>query len=294
MPTWIGRLSVVAFLCWIPFSPGLGAAGVSPPVEESGVSLRFARHGHPVIAENSHPLEALAARAVRVHEPYEDRTVEFEALPLAEVLDAAYSPTWRAEEEILFTCSDGYQPSIPVQRVLEHRAWLAFSRTDQTGFTIQKRESGEDRTVELGPYYVIWSNLDDARILQEADYGWPYQVEAIDLIRTRDRFGGMAPPPGSSSDVVAGFDEFRIHCSKCHQVNGEGGTIGPELNPAAGSGEYYERDFLRTWIDAPEEIRAKTRMPALNPQLPDRNRTIERIMDYLYAVAAVGKTENEK
>ena len=262
--------------------------------EESGVSLRFARHGTPVVADDRLRLAGLAAQRIRVHEPYEDRTVEFEALPLDEVLDAAYSPEWRSEEEILFTCSDGYQPSIPVQRVLEHRAWLAFSRTDQKGFTIQKRESGEDRTVELGPYYVIWSNLDDARILQEADYGWPYQVEAIDLIRTRDRFGGMAPPPGSSADVAAGFDAFRIHCSKCHQVNGEGGTIGPELNPAAGSGEYYERDFLRTWIDAPEEIRPKTRMPALNPQLPDRDRTIERIMDYLYAVAAVGKTENEK
>ena len=187
--------------------------------QESGVSLRFARYGTPVVVDDRLRLAGLAAQRIRVHEPYEDRTVEFEALPLDEVLDAAYSPEWRSEEEILFTCSDGYQPSIPVQRVLEHRAWLAFSRTDQKGFTIQKRESGEDRTVELGPYYVIWSNLDDARILQEADYGWPYQVEAIDLIRTRDRFDRARD--GDAGYVEAPGERVAAEGAELDHVGGE-------------------------------------------------------------------------
>ena len=79
---------------------------------------------------------------VNPDEPYEERDVVFEAFPFADVLDLVYSPSWRSEEEILFTCSDGYQPTLPVQRVVDHQAWLAFDRADAAGFTIEKFESG--------------------------------------------------------------------------------------------------------------------------------------------------------
>lgn len=248
--------------------------------------LEFARHGDAVATKTRTSLRAESAdRRVRVHEPYEARVVEFEAVPLPALLDAVYSPSWREEQEILFTCRDGYQPILPVKRVLAHDAWLAFARTDQETFTIRKHESGEIRTVDVGPYYVVWENLDDKTIRQEGDYGWPYQVVAIDLIDSRERFPAMAPPVDAPAEVLAGFEAFRVHCAKCHRVNGEGGTIGPELNPASGSGEYYDRTWLRTWIEDPAKIRPKTRMPPLNPALPNRAETVDQIMAYLYAMA---------
>jgi mono/diheme cytochrome c family protein len=248
--------------------------------------LSFSRHSERVATRD---LEWLRQRVepstVRVHEPYESREVVFAALPFDRVLDALYTPSWRNEEELLFTCSDGYQPTIPVERVRSHRAWLAFDRADQADFSIQKLESGSVRRIELGPFYLVWENLDDAQVRQEADYGWPYQVVGVDLIRSLDRFPKMTPPSDSLAAVLAGFAAFRVHCSRCHKLNGEGGSIGPELNAASSPLEYRDRDWLRSWIEDPSRIRPEARMPRLNPNLPNRARTVDEILAYLDAMA---------
>ena len=248
--------------------------------------LAFALHSEPLASRSLDALQrAVAPATVRVFEPYEASEVEFRALPFDQVLDAIYTPSWRDEEELLFTCSDGYQPTVPVQRALAHRAWLAFERVDQEGFTIRKRESGSLKQVALGPFYLIWENLDDAEVRQEADYGWPYQLVGVDLIRRSDRFPKMAPPEGAPAEVLAGFAAFRVHCSKCHKLNGEGGAIGPELG-AAGGGAHRDRSWLRDWIEDPSRIRPGSRMPPLNPALPDRARTVAEILSYLEAMRA--------
>jgi cytochrome c2 len=169
--------------------------------------------------------------------------------------------------------------------VLAHRAWLAFARADQERFTISKLEQGARREVELAPFYLVWENQGDAKVREEGDYGWPYQLVGVDVIRTRDRFPRMAPPPGSPPDVLAGFAAFRVHCSRCHKLNGEGGSIGPELNAVVNPVEYRDRAWLRAWIEEPSRIAPTTRMEPLNPALPDRARTVDQILAYLEAMA---------
>jgi mono/diheme cytochrome c family protein len=270
-------------------APAAGAAADAVAEADAPRTLAFARHGEPVATRDLASLRrALPASVVRVHEPYERGSARFEAFPLPALLDAVYGPGWRDEEELLFTCRDGYQPTVPVARVLRHHAWLAFRRTDQAAFTIRKRESGTLKRIDLGPFYLVWENEDDERIRQEADYGWPYQLVGIDLIRTRDRFPRLAPPPGASEQVHAGFEAFRIHCSKCHKLNGEGGRIGPELN--APDAPLADRDpaWLRSWIESPATIRPGTRMPPLNPELPDRDAVVADLIAYLRAMTDAG------
>ncbi|MBW2420047.1 MAG: c-type cytochrome [Deltaproteobacteria bacterium] len=270
----------------------LAGAGHGEP--DAAGTLTFARRSEPVATRNLDALrQATTPATLSVHEPYEGGVVVFEALPFARVLDAVYTPSWRSEEEILFTCSDGYQPVIPVQRVLAHRAWLAFDRVDDEGFTILKRESGSVKRVELGPFYLIWENLDDAQVRQEADYGWPYQLVGVDLVRRQDRFQRMSPPPAAPAEALAGFAAFRVHCSKCHQLNGEGGSIGPELNAAASPVEYRDPAWLRAWIEDPGRIRPGSRMPALNPALPDRAQVVSDILAYLETMRAAGAAPEE-
>lgn len=263
-------------------APAAGAGAAADPAH----ALAFARRSEPVATRDLGWLREVAPpAAVRVHEPYESREMVFEALPFDRVLDAVYTRAWRAEEELLFTCRDGYQPTVPVARVLAHRAWLAFARADRADFSIDKTESGRVQRIDLGPFYLVWENLDDAAIRQEADYGWPYQLVGIDLIRSRDHFPRMTPPPGASPEVRAGFAAFRIHCSRCHPLNGEGGRIGPELNGPAPLVEIRDGDFLRAWIEDPARIRPGSRMPPLNPALPERARTLDAIIAYLRAMA---------
>lgn len=252
---------------------------------ELPAELAFARRGEPVATLDLEALRRAAEPApVRVFEPYEAGEAAFEALPLMAVLDAVYGLGWREEEELLFDCRDGYQPTVPVARVKDHRAWLAFRRVGQGDFTILKPESGVLRRIDLSPFYLIWENLDDERIRVEGDYGWPYQLVGIDLIRSADRFPALAPPGDASARVRAGFVAFRIHCSKCHKLNGEGGTIGPELNATATPLADRDPAWLRAWITAPESIRPDTRMPALNPLLPNRAQIVNDLIGYLQAM----------
>jgi mono/diheme cytochrome c family protein len=223
---------------------------------------------------------------LEVFEPYERAEVTFEALPLESVLDEAYGPSWRMREAILFKCRDGYEPTIPVRRILDHRAFLAIARAGDVGFTILKDEEGTTKRIELSPFYVVWENMDNARVRNEGDYGWPYQVVQIDLVSFRSRFGEMAPPPKAAADVVAGFDAFVAHCSKCHTINGQGGAIGPELNYPANPTEYMKPEWLRKWIDDPRSMRRAPRMPPLNAGLPDRAQIIDEIVAYLHAMAS--------
>ncbi len=262
----------------------LGVVSSSPGDEARGLS--FALHSEPVATRDVDELrQAHEVRTIRVYEPYEEREVSFEAVAFDAVLDAIYSSDWRTQEELLFTCSDGYQPTVPVGRVLEHKAWLAFDRADEDGFSILKLESGSLRRVTLSPFYLIWENLDDPQVRQEGDYGWPYQLVGVDLIRTRDRFPKMVPPEGASRDALAGFAAFRMYCSRCHAINGEGGAIGPELNYPLSPVEYRESAWLRRWIDDPSQILATSRMPRLNPGLADRDQTISNILAYLEAMS---------
>ena len=246
------------------------------------VRLRFALHSEPVAVRDLDALRAAASpRTVRVFDPYEAREVAFEALPLDAVLDAIYSPSWRDNEELLLSCSDGYQPTVPVRRVLAHTAWLAFDRSDEPGFSIRKLESGSRRRIELTPFYLIWENLESPKLRVEGDYGWPYQLVAIDLIRSREKFPNMLPPANASSQARSGFASFRIHCSRCHAINGDGGQVGPELNGPSRPVQYRDPSWLERWIDDPSQMLPTARMPRLNPALPGRRQTIADIVVYL-------------
>jgi len=253
-------------------------------------ALRFARHGEPVGELPAATLRSLLdAETVEVFEPYEAREVSFRALRFDDVLDRAFGRSWREEEELLFTCRDGYQPSVPVRRFLEHRAWLAFERVGAP-FAIDKLESGRRRDVSLAPYYLIWENLDDPAVRAEGDYGWPYQLVGVEIVRARDRFPRMTPPAEAPAPVRAGFDAFRMYCSRCHPVNGEGGSIGPELNAPGSAVGLRDPDWLRRWIDDPTQFAPTSRMPALDPALPDRDATLDAIVAYLRAMAGSGGT----
>ena len=259
---------------------GPAAAGA----ESKPARLSFARDGKPVATRDLDWVRSLSPQTpqtIRVFEPYEEREVRFEAVRFEAALDAVYGPEWRSREELLFTCSDGYQPTVPVRRVLEHGAWLAFDRADEQGFSISKLESGKRQRIALGPFYLVWENLEDTRIRLEGDYGWPYQLVGVDLIDARDRFPKMVPPRDASARELAGFEAFRVHCSKCHPLNGEGGAIGPELNGAVSPLEARRTAWLRQWIDDPSQMNPTSRMPRLNPALPDRDETIDAILAYL-------------
>lgn len=225
----------------------------------------------------------IPAKTVIVFEPHESENREYVGFPINTLFIEVYGEKWKGAEEILFTCLDGYQPSIPSARFKKYPAYVVYGRADKKEFTlINKLQSNE--LVQLGPLYLVWDNLNHPELKAEGGEGWPYQVAAIDLISFSDRFPNMAPPKNSSEAVKSGFIAFRKHCITCHTINGEGGGKSVELNYPVNVTEYFEESWLVRWIDKPTTIKHNTTMPALNPDLKDRETTIRDIIAYLKAM----------
>jgi mono/diheme cytochrome c family protein len=255
--------------------------------------LQFQTKGKPVASWERAEIEKKTAPAeLEVWEPHEKKLVTYRGYYFEPLLTAAYGEAWKKQEEILFTCSDGYQPSIPVDRFLKRRAFLAFARAGSDSFELTNTLQGDER-VKLGPYYLVWDNakLEDREALGAT--GWPYQLEKVDLVRFSDRFPQMAPPPGSGAAVTQGFAAFREQCANCHSVNGDGGLKGIELNYPVSVTEYWKRKWLKQWILDPQKMRLKTAMPALNQGLSDRLKIADQIVAYLEAMAKVKKAPKE-
>lgn len=255
--------------------------------------VTFQMKGKPVGAWEKTALEAKApAFEVEVWEPHEKRLVKYRGYSFQRLLTAAYGDTWKKQEEILFTCSDGYQPSVPVSRFLKQPAILAFERVGSSDFEITNTLQGDEK-VQVGPYYLVWDNATDPEKEIKGANGWPYQVEKVDLVRFSDRFPNMSPPATSSAKVLAGFDAFRAQCANCHSINGDGGLKGIDLNYPVSVTEYFKRKWLKQWILDPTKMRLKTAMPALNYGLKDRLTLADNIVTYLETMARNKKAPEE-
>jgi len=211
----------------------------------------------------------------------------YTAVPMNDLLDLAYGAKWRTREEFLFTCSDGYQPSIPVAEFLQYPAWVAVGLPDNAPFRL---ETAARKTIELGPFYIIWDNRSRLASGTDSPSLWPYQVVGIDLTNFVDRFGAIAPARNATPEAVRGFASFRKHCISCHRINGVGGEIGAELNYPENVTSWYRPGWLARWIDDPASMRFGTSMPGLKfmlKQTPDRERKkiAEDIIAYLRDVS---------
>lgn len=226
------------------------------------------------------------ASPVEVYEPHEQVNVSYQAFPTREVFDKIYGPAWRKAEEVVFTCSDGYQPSVPVKDILVHPSFLALGRTGaQPGEFKLTNKLQANEIVTLGPLYLIWDNIKDKALRAEGASQWPYQIVSIDLVRFQDRFSAMAPGKNASPQVIEGFLQFRKSCSNCHRLNGVGAEKAPELNFPVNVTEYYREEFLKRWIDKPQSIRWQSPMPPFNPDHPNRKQAIDAIYSYLKHMA---------
>jgi hypothetical protein len=89
------------------------ASALMAPGEPS--PLGFSNRGKPVGQWSRAELKRIVpVETVTVWEPHEDRNVTYEGFEMAKVFAAVYGERWQEMEEVLFTCADGYQPSLPM------------------------------------------------------------------------------------------------------------------------------------------------------------------------------------
>ena len=224
-----------------------------------------------------------AVRDITVIEPHEqcgerECLVTYRGIPLRTLLERYYPKEWPGfDGEIQLFALDGYLGVVEARKARTKDAYLVFARADGKPFQIDNYRQNE-HDVALGPFYLVWDNRNDPALQKLGAYGWPYQVDRIQLVP--DASYVRLIPPGASASVQAGFAAFRTYCLNCHNLQGVGGRKVETDMKRLVAGK--SREELRAWINDPGKVRPTT-MPPLNTKLDDkeRARVIEQIVDYL-------------
>jgi cytochrome c2 len=242
--------------------------------------IDFQLHGKPVKKLTLDEVKKLSPpEEIAVWEPHEMQEVKYRAIPVAPLFDKVYGDAWKKVEEVLFTCSDGFQPSVEAARLQKYKGYFAIERIGQA-FKVKKKQEG-NVTVELGPFYLIWGNLQNSDLRVADLLNWPYQVIGADLVDAADRFPHMAPAKNASAAVKRGFKAFRAHCFACHAVNGDGGNKSIDLNRPVSVTAYWKEPWLKKWIMDPSQIRPGTVMPQLPFEGAEAEKVASDIVTYL-------------
>jgi mono/diheme cytochrome c family protein len=205
--------------------------------------------------------------------------VTYVGVPLRTLVEQYYSEEWRDfSGEIHFIARDGYLGIVEATKAREKDAYLTFARADGNPFIVDNNQQNE-RNVLLGPFYLVWDNIEDSDLQQMGSYGWPYQVDRIQLV-SESFYSGLIPPD-TPPVAQAGFMAFKTYCLGCHQINGVGGRKVETDMKLLVHGK--TTDELRRWISDPQNVRPGTMMPPINMNLDqqERDRIIDQILGFL-------------
>jgi cytochrome c2 len=254
--------------------------------------LVFSDHGQAVLKLTLEKIEAkVSPEDLSVYEAHEKRNAHYRAVPVGELFTEVYGPGWKKAEDVTFVCQDGYRQAVPVEKLVKERSLLAVDRKDPRlvrGFTLVNRFQ-KNELVHLGPYYLIWDNLNGAAEKQEMPQDAPYQIVQINLTNFSDLSPHSAPTANSSKTIRDGFLSFRNHCAACHAVNGDGGKKAIELNQPASVTKRFADAKLKQWILNPRSINPDSKMLALRDFSPHPEATADDIISYLKFLAAGSK-----
>lgn len=245
-------------------------------------SLEFKRLGGVVTTLSlAQMTKAVTPITISYDEPHENKLRKYKAVSFKKLLEFAYGPRIIDADEVLFTCADGFKPSVSLSELRERSSFLIFAADDGLPFEFPDPKKGGP--VPYGPFYLVW----EPSVKKNEGYheNSPYQVVSIDLIRFKDHFPNLAPPEKVGSAASRGFMLYRKYCLQCHLLNGEGGGKGPELNYPINVTEYFKEPFLSRWILDPASVRHNAQMFGFDSKHPNREKAVRDIVSYLRAMS---------
>jgi mono/diheme cytochrome c family protein len=219
-------------------------------------------------------------------DPSHQTHVTYLAVQANQVLDHLFGHDWQSpDHDVVFFATDGYQYAGSHEQFIQYKAYLAYARADGEPFTLVNNKG---KTTELGPYYLIWDNIDDPSLIRQGAYGWPYEVVQVNL-RPVSAYASLLPED-ASQDILDGFALFKEYCLNCHQIANIGGRkLSTDLRYSVCS---LKDSKLKALINNPSDAQRKGGMPPLDVQLKGegRRQTIDLIVTYLRALQPEGQS----
>ena len=203
------------------------------------------------------------------YDPFFKTSKTYEAYPFRKILSHYLENTAMdtLNTMVIFECTDGYQPSVPLVTLLKANSYLAFHDYAAP----ENQHWPKELADKLGPFYLVWPNADN----DFQAYPWPYALTNMRFENQKELFAAAYP---HTKEAVKGFQLYQKKCMKCHSVNKVGGTMGIEFNHPKNITEYWKEDHIWEFIQNPQSYRYNSKMPPIQ----DLNKEqFEEIITYL-------------
>ena len=234
--------------------------------------------------------------AVRNDPSYGRRSKRYVGFPLDRVLAlAGLHPT--GDEVVFFQAADGYRATMAEPLAAPGvRGLVAFADADAADGWEPLEKGGTP-----APFYLVWaSSTGDTASDPAMQRPWPYQLVRIEVIDPREKYDRIYPLGISHEDpIYRGYRAFVVEpqggdqCIACHTLNGQGGSVAPELNVPRSITEYRDEATLKAFIRDARSFRAQTGMPQFRDHVTEQEAS--DIVAYLrwlatYKVASAGQS----
>lgn len=205
------------------------------------------------------------------YDPFFKKDMSYKAFPLKENLMMVMGEQEMSPDmQVIFHCTDGYRPHMPLQQVLKSNGFLAYRDVSLE----EGQEWADSLSSKFSPFYLVWPEADH----NDKTFATPYGLASIELKPASVEFSAALP---DDDTVIQGFELFSNTCMRCHSMNKVGGSMAPELNYPKNITEYWTKENIWAFIQAPTSFRFNSKMP---PMTAIDEAEFEKIYDYLVAM----------
>lgn len=203
------------------------------------------------------------------YDPVFKRAKKYEAIPLKPYLEKIVTAQNidKANTEIIFLCKDGYNPSMPLAKVMENEPYLAIKDIE----AIEGKNWADTLKGKWSPFYLVWTNHSEGA----KGFSWPYGLKYLQFKASDAAYKAAFP---NDKTQIAGFELYKEKCMKCHSVNKVGGVMGPEFNIPKNITEYWQTKDIKAFVKNPYAYRYNSKMP---PVADLQDEELNLIIDYL-------------